>query len=68
MYCSSDEYSIESDSKNGLGRKDSRKVVYDKSAKQVVRQLGMIFEDVNEFIDVVTKYATSKKCFFREVY
>ncbi|PHT40638.1 hypothetical protein CQW23_19492 [Capsicum baccatum] len=56
VYCSFDEYNVEFDLEDGLGRIDSRKVVYDKSAKLVVWQLGMVFEDVNEFRDVVTKY------------
>ncbi|PHU17306.1 hypothetical protein BC332_13001 [Capsicum chinense] len=34
VYCSSDEYSVDSDLEDGLGKIDSRKVVYDDSAKQ----------------------------------
>ncbi|KAF3655516.1 hypothetical protein T459_14244 [Capsicum annuum] len=60
VYCSSDEYSVDSDLEDGLGKIDSRKVVYDNSAKQVMWQLGMVFEDVNEFRDVVTKYALQR--------
>ncbi|KAF3636758.1 hypothetical protein FXO38_24011 [Capsicum annuum] len=56
VYCSSDDYSVDSNLEDGLGRIDSRKVVYDDSAKQVVWQLGMVFEDMNEFRDAVTKY------------
>ncbi|KAF3641345.1 hypothetical protein FXO38_21665 [Capsicum annuum] len=59
VYFSFDEYSVDSDLEDGLGRTDSRKVVYDDSAKQVVWQLGMVFEDVNEFRDV-TKYALQR--------
>lgn len=36
VHFSSDEYSVDSDLEDGLGRTDSRKVVYDDSAKQVV--------------------------------
>ncbi|KAF3673667.1 hypothetical protein FXO37_06842 [Capsicum annuum] len=60
MCYSSDEYSVESDLEDGLGRTDSRKLVYDNSAKQVVWQLDMVFKDVNEFRDVVTKYALQR--------
>ncbi|KAF3671906.1 hypothetical protein FXO37_07762 [Capsicum annuum] len=60
VYFSSDEYSVDSDLEDGLGRTDSRKVVYDDSVKQVVWQLGMFFEDVNEFRDVVTKYTLQR--------
>ncbi|PHT85920.1 Pentatricopeptide repeat-containing protein [Capsicum annuum] len=60
VYYSFDEYSVESDLEIELGRTDSRKVVYDNFAKQVVGQLGMVFEDVNEFRDVVTKYALQR--------
>ncbi|KAF3616981.1 hypothetical protein FXO37_34823 [Capsicum annuum] len=51
--CISDLCSVESDSKDELGRTNSRKVVCDKSTKQVVWQLG---KDVSQFRDV-TKYA-----------
>ncbi|KAM3381915.1 hypothetical protein P3S68_007488 [Capsicum galapagoense] len=36
LYFSSDEYSVDSDLEDGLGRTNSRKVVYDDSSKQVV--------------------------------
>ncbi|KAF3684314.1 hypothetical protein FXO38_00361 [Capsicum annuum] len=65
VYYSFDEYSVESDLEIELGRTDSRKVVYDNFAKQVVGQLGMVFEDVNEFRDVVTKYALQRDEFRR---
>ncbi|KAF3662147.1 hypothetical protein FXO38_11335 [Capsicum annuum] len=60
VYCSSDKYSVDFDLEDGLRKIDSRKVMYDDSAKQVVWQLGMVFEDVNEFRDVVTKYALQR--------
>ncbi|PHT36482.1 hypothetical protein CQW23_24182 [Capsicum baccatum] len=43
VYYSSNEYSVESDSEYELGRIDSRKIIYDKSVRWVVWQLGMIF-------------------------
>nr|XP_016438220.1 PREDICTED: uncharacterized protein LOC107764190 [Nicotiana tabacum]XP_016438225.1 PREDICTED: uncharacterized protein LOC107764190 [Nicotiana tabacum]XP_016438233.1 PREDICTED: uncharacterized protein LOC107764190 [Nicotiana tabacum]XP_016438243.1 PREDICTED: uncharacterized protein LOC107764190 [Nicotiana tabacum]XP_016438250.1 PREDICTED: uncharacterized protein LOC107764190 [Nicotiana tabacum]XP_016438257.1 PREDICTED: uncharacterized protein LOC107764190 [Nicotiana tabacum]XP_016438265.1 PR len=42
------------------GRKKTNRVVYDPSAKIVIWQLGMVFENVQEFREAVTKYAIKK--------
>ncbi|XP_016465504.1 uncharacterized protein LOC107788341 [Nicotiana tabacum] len=42
------------------GRKKTNRVVYDPSTKIVTWQLGMVFENVKEFREAVTKYAIKK--------
>nr|XP_016447311.1 PREDICTED: uncharacterized protein LOC107772326 [Nicotiana tabacum] len=42
------------------GRKKTNRVSYNPSAKIVTWQLGMVFENVKEFREVVTKYAIKK--------
>ncbi|WMV46889.1 hypothetical protein MTR67_040274 [Solanum verrucosum] len=59
VYCSSDAYSIETDSDNET-RRESRRIVFDKTAEKVMWQLGMVFESVNDFRDAVTKYSLQK--------
>jgi len=59
VYCSSDAYSVETDSDNETMR-DSRRIIFDKTAEKVMWQLGMVFESVNDFRDAVTKYSLQK--------
>ncbi|KAG5579568.1 hypothetical protein H5410_050195, partial [Solanum commersonii] len=49
VYCSSDAFSVESDTDNEIGPRRS-----------MVWPLGMAFEDVKEFREVVTKYSLQK--------
>ncbi|KAG5609836.1 hypothetical protein H5410_021117 [Solanum commersonii] len=59
VYCSSDAYRVETNS-NTETMRDSRRIDFDKTAKKVMWQLGMVFESVNDFRDVVTKYSLQK--------
>lgn len=59
--CSYDAFSVESDIDDEVGpMRTSRRVIFDKSAEKVVWQLGMVFEDVKEFREAVTKYSLQK--------
>ncbi|KAH0722350.1 hypothetical protein KY289_005394 [Solanum tuberosum] len=61
VYCSSDAFSVETDTADEIGpRSSSRRVIFDKSAEKVVWQLGMVFEDVKGFREAVTKYSLQK--------
>ncbi|KAL3360717.1 hypothetical protein AABB24_013923 [Solanum stoloniferum] len=47
VYCSSDAFSVETDTDDEIGpRSTNKRVIFDKFAEKVVWQLGMVFEDV----------------------
>ncbi|WMV41463.1 hypothetical protein MTR67_034848 [Solanum verrucosum] len=61
IYCSSNAFSIEINTDDEVEpRSSSRRMIFDKSTEKVVWQLGMVFEDVREFREVVTKYSLQK--------
>jgi len=39
----------------------TQKIIHDPTAKKVVWQLGMVFKDVKEFRQAVTKYAVRRR-------
>lgn len=64
VYCSSDAYSIETDSDDET-RRDSRRVVFNKTVEKLVWQLGMVFENVNVFKNDVTNIHFKKVSSYR---
>ncbi|XP_060178268.1 uncharacterized protein LOC132608224 [Lycium barbarum] len=61
VYISSDAYSVESYTDDESGsRRARRRIIFDKTVEKVMWELGMVFEDVNEFRDAVTKYALQR--------
>ncbi|KAK6789324.1 hypothetical protein RDI58_013123 [Solanum bulbocastanum] len=59
VYCSFDAYSVETDSDDETTR-DNRRIFLIKLLKKVVWQLCMIFEGVNDFRNIGTKYSLQK--------
>jgi len=62
--CNDDEHESGRSRRVKLSRKRSsktQKIIHDPTAKKVVWQLGMVFKDVKEFRQAVTKYAVRRR-------
>ena len=62
--CNDDEHKSGRSRKVKLSRKrtsKTQKIIHDPTAKKVVWQLGMVFKDVKEFRQAITKYAVRRR-------